>query len=271
MRFGCFSYDFKRFSLDYAFRIAQRYGFEGLELWGGRPHAYVTDMDTTGIKHILNLKKKYKIDIPMYTPNAINSPYCLCSLSRREQAEALEFFQKSINIASDLEIPRMLVVADHPGYENPLKDCYHRFIDNMKQLAINAQDKGIILVIEPLTPMESPVITTSDDCARALTDISMDNVEAMMDVVPPNIAYEPIGSYFDKLENKMNYIHICNNDGITDAHLRLDNGVIPVIDMLHVIKNREFNGYVTMEFYSENFKDPEILMANAFRILKDFR
>ncbi len=45
-----------------------------------------------------------------------------------------------------------------------------------------------------------------------------------MDVVPPHITYEPYSSYFDKLGNKMNYIHICNNDGKKDVHLRLDYG-----------------------------------------------
>ena len=34
--------------------------------------------------------------------------------------------------------------------------------------------------------------------------------------------------YFDKLKDRMNYIHICNNDGMTDAHKRLDEGIIPI-------------------------------------------
>ncbi|MFR3752545.1 MAG: hypothetical protein ACLTW9_10150 [Enterocloster sp.] len=44
MKFGLISLDFKRFSLEYCFKMARRYGLDGVELWGGRPHGYFTDM-----------------------------------------------------------------------------------------------------------------------------------------------------------------------------------------------------------------------------------
>ena len=44
MKFGCFSLDFRRFPLEHAFAAAQKYGFDGLEIWGGRPHAYPQDV-----------------------------------------------------------------------------------------------------------------------------------------------------------------------------------------------------------------------------------
>ena len=134
-----------------------------------------------------------------------------------------------------------------------------------------AKEHSVILVIESLTPMESPIITTSDDCAEAIEDIGLDNIEAMMDVVPPCIAYEPLSSYFDKLGNKVNYIHLCNNDRKTDAHLRLDTGELPVEDMVRVFKEHGYEGYVTVELYSECYRDPELLLANSARVLDRIR
>ena len=80
MKFGLISLDFKRFSLEYCFKMARRYGLDGVELWGGRPHGYFTDMTRERIQEIDALKKKYKLEIPMYTPNVLNGPYNLCSL-----------------------------------------------------------------------------------------------------------------------------------------------------------------------------------------------
>ena len=93
----------------------------------------------------------------------------------------------------------------------------------------------------------------------------------MMDVVPPHIVCEPYSAYFEKLGGRMNYIHLCNNDGRTDAHLRLDTGELPVADMLKVFRAYGFEGYVTVELYSECYKDPELLLANASRILGQIR
>ncbi|MFQ9705313.1 MAG: hypothetical protein ACLR0U_32890 [Enterocloster clostridioformis] len=41
----------------------------------------------------------------MYTPNALNGLYNLCSLEERTIRETLEFFQRSIDIAYDLGVP----------------------------------------------------------------------------------------------------------------------------------------------------------------------
>ncbi|MDO4345057.1 MAG: TIM barrel protein [Eubacteriales bacterium] len=271
MKFGCFSLDFRRFSLDTAFRMAARYGFDGIEIWGGRPHGYPYDMDGNEVRHVLDLKKTYGLEVPMYTPNALGMPYSLCSLDGREQRDALHYFRTAIDACEAMEVPRMLLVADHPGYEVPRKAAWNRFIENMKELGGYAKEHSVKLVIEALTPMESPVITTADDCREAIDAIGLSNIEAMMDVVPPVIAYEPLSAYFEKLEERMNYIHLCSNDRKTDAHLRLDTGELPVRDMVRVFKEHGFEGYVTVELYSECYSDPEVLLANSSRILKEIR
>ena len=268
MKFGCFSLDFRRFSLETAFKMASRYGFDGLEMWGGRPHAYPYDMDYEQVQQILEWKKKYGIEVPMYTPNALGMPYNLCSLNQRERTDAIDYFKKAITACEQMEVPRMLMVADHPGYEVPREKSWKQFIENMKELGIYAKEHGVILVVESLTPMESPVVTTSDDCVAVIRETGLPNIEAMMDVVPPHITYEPYSSYFDKLGNKMNYIHICNNDGKTDAHLRLDTGELPVKDMIRLFKERKYEGYVTVELYSECYRDPELMLANSSRIIQ---
>lgn len=271
MKFGCFSLDFRRFSLETAFRMAAKYGFDGIEIWGGRPHAFPYDMTPGEVQKVMKLKKAYGLEVPMYTPNALGMPYNLCSLDQREQRDAMDYFKTAICACESMEVPRMLVVADHPGYEVPRRKSYQRFVENMKELGGYAQEHNVKLVIEALTPMESPIITTSDDCLEAIQDIGLSNIEAMMDVVPPNIAYEPYSAYFEKLGERMNYIHICNNDGRTDAHLRLDTGELPITDMVRIFKEHGFEGYVTVELYSEYYKDPELLLANSSRLLRQIR
>lgn len=271
MKFGCFSLDFRRFSLETAFRMAAKYGFDGIEIWGGRPHAFPYDMTPGEVQKVLKLKKAYGLEVPMYTPNALGMPYNLCSLDQREQRDAMDYFKTAICACESMEVPRMLVVADHPGYEVTRRKSYQRFVENMKELGGYAQEHNVKLVIEALTPMESPIITTSDDCLEAIQDIGLSNIEAMMDVVPPNIAYEPYSAYFEKLGERMNYIHICNNDGRTDAHLRLDTGELPITDMVRIFKEHGFEGYVTVELYSEYYKDPELLLANSSRLLRQIR
>lgn len=267
MKFGCFSLDMRRFPLESAFRMASRQGFQGLEIWGGRPHAFPRDMDADAVKEVLRLKSAYGLEVPMYTPDALNSPYNLCALGKRQRADTLDYFKKAIEACGQMEVPRLLITADHPGYETDARESYRCFVENMQELGVEAGRRGVILVVESLTPMESPVITTADDCAKAIRDIGLDNIEAMLDVVPPHIVREPYSSYFTKLEGRLHYIHLCNTDGRTDAHLRLDDGALPVADMLRLFQQYGFDGYVTVELYSEGFSDPELMLAHSARIL----
>ena len=177
------------------------------------------------------------------------------------------FFKKMVDVAEMLEIPRVLLIADHPGYYVSREEVWGYLVDSVKEITAYAGEKGVKTVIEPLTPMESPVVTMADDCVRLIRDVDMTNLYAMLDVVPPVIMHEPYSQYFVLLGKKLDYIHLCNTDGKTDAHTRLDEGILPITDVINVFKHWDYSGYVTVEIYSENFWDPELFLSNTARIL----
>ena len=176
-------------------------------------------------------------------------------------------FRKCIDVAEVLESPNMLLCADHPGYQANRREAWKRFVENMQELSSYADGKGVNLTIEALTPMESPIITTSDDLVDVLDDIGRDNVNTMLDVVPPMIAYEPFSAYFDKLGSKVAHVHLCDYDGKTEAHIRFGSGIMPIPEFLRILKEYNYQGYVSTEFYSEYYADPEVLLINTLNTL----
>jgi protein FrlC len=209
------------------------------------------------------------MDLPMYTPNAIGLPVNLCSSMTRERTEAINYYKRAIDVAASLEIPKMLVVADHPGFGIDLAEVWKYFSDEINELANYANEKNIIISIEPLTPMESPVITRTDDCLKLIREINSPNLHFVLDIVPPTIVNEPISNYFTKLGKLVDHVHISNSDKKTDAHLELDNGCLNIKDILQILKNYEYDQYVIIELYSVSLNDPELVVANAARVLSD--
>lgn len=270
MKFGIMSLDFKRLTLDETFYLADLYGFDGVEIYGSRCHLYPDDYSPEVAKKIISLQDKYHLEVPMYTPLALNLPLCICSPNEQERNAGVAYYQKCVQIASDIGCRRMLVVADHPGYFTPADQVWAYLVDSMKKICRFAHGKNVQVTIEPLTPMESPVVSTVDHCVKLLEDVNDDCLYAMMDIVPPTIVKEPISKYFHMLGDRLNYIHICNNDGVTDAHLRLESGVLPVADVLNVIDKHHYSGFVTTELYTEMFFDPELMLSNTARNLKDY-
>lgn len=268
MKFGVMSLDFKRLPLEETFRLARDYGFDGLEIYGSRCHLDPTDWNDEVGRRVVGYQEKYGVEVPMYTPHIINQPLCICSPREQERAEGVAYYQKAVDVASAIGCPRLLVVADHPGYFTPRREVWKYLVESMKAICAHAHGKNVQVTIEPVTPMESPVVTTVDDCVELIEDVGDPCLYAMMDIVPPTVVREPLGKYFAMLGDRLNYIHICNTDGVTDAHLRLEQGVLPVADVIRVIHQHGYQGFVTTELYSENFSDPELMLSNTGRFLK---
>ena len=271
MKFGLMSLDFKRLPLERAFSLAKSYGFDGVEIFGCRSHLYVNDCTASRAAEIRGYSQKYGVSIPMYTPLVLNMPICICSPFKRERQDGVEYYKRAVEVAQAIGAQRLLVVADHPGYFTPREEVWNYLVDSMKEICYHARGRGVQVTIEPLTPMESPVVTTVDDCVKLINDVGEDTLYAMMDIVPPVVVHEPFSKYFEMLGDRLTYIHICNTDGRTDAHTRLDDGILPLEDVLDVFKLHEFDGFVTSELYSENYRDPELIVANTARVLGSIR
>ncbi len=257
--------------LEACFRAAAENGFDGVEIWAGRPHAFPDDLDACAVKRIRGYQRAYHLETPVLTPNVLGGNYRLTSTDAAERGEAVSLFIRHIDAAEALGCASVLVVADHPGYAADAGEVWRVFSDAMHTLAEYGKPRGVRLMIEPLTPMESPVVTTADDCVRLLRDADSDNLYAMMDLAPVAVANEPIGSYFDKLGDRLIHIHICNTDGCTDAHRRLEDGVLPMADVFSVFRRHGYDGWVCAELYSEQYRDPELMTVNTARILRDMR
>jgi len=267
LKFGLISLDFKRFPLEKCFETASKFKFHAVELWGGRPHAYPFDVGKEQVKAIQQLRQKYHIEIPEYTPNVIGLPFNLCSSMAKERAEGMEYHKLAVDVAAALEIPKMLVLADHPGFAANVSEIRKIFTGEVAQLVQYAEKKGVIIAIEPVTPMESPIITSSDDCLDLLREIESPNLNFVLDIVPPTVIAEPVSNYFTKLGDRVSQVHICNNDGKTDAHLELDNGILNIADVMQVIQSYNYDQYVIVELYTVSLNDPERVVAGATRVL----
>ena len=55
MKYGLFTCPYQRLSLERAFSDASILGYDYIELWGGRPHAYAPDLLAGDLEAVLRL------------------------------------------------------------------------------------------------------------------------------------------------------------------------------------------------------------------------
>ena len=263
MKIGMFTMGYMRLPLQRAFKDAARFGYDGIEIWGGRPHAYPFDLKAGGIREIKQLSSDFDLPIIGYTPETNMYPYNMMIGSEAMRRDSLDYIKLSMDMAREMGAGFTLISAAHAGYDVSRKEYWPRLIKNLKELAGHAEDIGLDLVLEPLTIYESNVVVTCDDLTAALDEVGSKRLVGMCDICAPFNNRETIMSYFDKLGDRLHHMHIIDSDGRSDTHVMPGDGCIPLRQLFHEIEATNYKGYCTIELVMAYMNEPTLYTALA--------
>ena len=93
MKIGMFTFGYQRLPLENAFIDAARFGYDGIEIWGGRPHAYPFDLKSGGIEELKGLSESYDMPIIGYTPEMNMYPFNMMIGSEAMRRDSLDYIE----------------------------------------------------------------------------------------------------------------------------------------------------------------------------------
>lgn len=270
MKFAFLSLQFKRWPLERSFAMAAKYGFEGVEIWGARPHAYPYDIDAEAAARIRGYKQKYGIQVPMYTPELLAYPYNLASDSEKERMETIAYLKQSVLACEAMECPAMLVTCDHPGYGRDPDEAWSFLVRGLQEVSSFAQGHNIHIFMESLGPNTSPIVSRSDDLNRLIKHVNSPAFGAMLDMAIPPLVAEPMSEYVEKINSGIGYVHVCGCDGIYETHLQVaeGSGTISFAAFFDIMNRCGYDGWYSIEILDPYFRDPELYLAETARYLQ---
>lgn len=268
MRLAIFSRHFFRYPLEKAFEVAGELGYDGVELWGGRPHFLPEDLTDRRIEEILKLKEKYTLETPMLSPEVLNYPYGLASSDTRERADTVAFFKGCIENAKKVSCPRVQIAVGHAGYRVSRKQAVKNLLESMRPIIDCAEKHETDLVIEPLTMIESNIMVLLDDVIDFMETVKSDRVKAMIDTVTPSLHCETMSDYFEKLGDKMAYVHFVGADRMSYHHYVPDEGTVPMDEVIRVFKRYHYEGWLSVELNEPEIWDPQLSAGRSITALK---
>ena len=192
MKIALFTGGYSNYPLERAFQAAAKYGYDGIELGGFRPHAYAPDLARGGAERIKQLSRDYNMPIIDYVPENTGSPYSLVFENPEMNKESLEYFKLSLDMAREIDAKYCMLACNHPGYGRNKEDVKKLFIENMQILAEHAEKIGQTIILEPVTPYEGTIIVSSDDVKWALDQVNSPNFKCMLDLAAPFTYGEPV-------------------------------------------------------------------------------
>jgi len=263
MKIGLFTMGYMRFPLERAFKDAARFGYDGIEIWGGRPHAFPPDLKAGGMCEIQELSSRYDLPVIGYTPETNMYPYNMMIGSEAMRRESLDYIKLAMDMAREMGAGFTLISAAHAGYETTRQEYWPRLIKNLKELAAHAESIGMDLLLEPLTQYESNVVVTCNDLITALDEVGSARLLGMCDICPPFCNREPIMTCFEKLGERLRHLHIIDSDGNSDTHMLPGDGAIPLRQLFREIAAANYKGFCTIELVTAYMNEPSLYSALA--------
>ena len=269
LKVGMFTSGYQRNPLEHCFMDAKEYGYDYIELWGGRPHAYAPDLKAGDINEVRRLIEKYEMPVLGYTPEHNAHPYNYMIGSEAQRRDAIDYLKLSLEMAKEMGAEFVLTSPANGGYLATYDQLWSRLEKNIQELGDYAAKLEIKLVVEALTPYESNFFTRANDLVELFRRVDNPYVVGMCDIVPPFVQHESIMAYFDKLGNKMDHMHIIDGENGSDTHLIPGEGNIPIKEMLYEMKRIGYDKTATLELVTNYINEPRFYAKRAIDNMRE--
>ena len=265
MKIGMFTSGYARNPLEHCFADAKEYGYDYIELYGARPHAYAPDLKAGDIDEVRRLIDRYEMPVVGYVPEHNLYPYNYMIGSEAQRLDAVAYLKLGLDMAKEMGASFMMTSPANGGYLATYDELWPRLEKTIRELGEHAAKREVKLVVEPLTPYESNFFTRANDLVELFKRIDNPWIVGMCDVVPPFVQHESIMAYFDKLGKKMDHMHIIDGEQGSDSHIMPGEGSMPLPELFCELKRIGYEGTATIELVTGYINEPRMYARRAIR------
>ncbi len=175
-----------------------------------------------------------------------------CDLSSSEISErqaGLVWHKKQLDLAGALGAVAYCgciyghtgVVKRHP----PQPAEYERIAEGLHQLAAYGQDRGVALVLEPMSHFRTHLVNKPEQAMRLIALADHPNLRLLLDTYHMVVDVRDYAAAFRAAGERLWGMHACENDrGVPGG------GLVPWPAVFQTLKDMAFDGYVIMETYN---------------------
>lgn len=249
-----------------AIPLVAELGYEGIDIWGGRPHIYRQDFNPSELSGLKALVQAHGLQISSFMPAFYRYPHSLSTPNATARRDSIQYMCTCIENAAMLGAPIVLVVPDNSLHGQTRADSLQRFIESLDEVARFARNFDLKLGVEILYFDETDFVNSAEDALHIIDQVGQSNLGVVLDSGTLNLSHEPIEDLWDKLGARFLQIHVSDNHGKKhQQNLIPGEGTFDFQSLLGFLKRKGYNGFVSAELSKEYSSDP----APALRLTLD--
>lgn len=247
---------FVNYRLEDAIAEIANAGYEGVDLWCGRPHLYRRDYTHSDLKALEKSLNANQIRPVSLMPAFFRYPYSLSSPVDEVRSDSINYVRECIYYAEQLRVDRVLIVPTHSLQHQSTENARALYSDSLSQLCEYAQYRGITLAIEVVYPGLSDYMCCSDDAMNIIAEIHSPALGVVMDTGHINLSRETPEEFLASVREHLTQIHVNDNDSIHQQNEIIGNGCFDFPRFIDLVDKHGYSDYLTVELGWHHSFDP---------------
>lgn len=242
-----------------AISLIAKIGYEGVDIWGGRPHVYRQDLSEQELKHLRKLIEDHSLTVSSFMPAFYRYPHSLSSPNPKVREDSIGYMRACLDNAVVLGADLVLVVPDHSLYGQTREDSQRRMIESIDVIAQSAfQYDELRLGIEILYYDETDFVNSADDALKIINLLGHNNMGVVLDTGTLNLSKESLKDILVKLDNLLLQVHVNDNQGRNrQQNLIPGEGNYDFRTLIRILKDHKYSGFLSAELSKEYANEPE--------------
>ena len=268
MKFAYSTFVHYRYPLVESIKRAAEMGYDGVEIWGGRCHAYWEDMDEKRINEVKAVLKDYKMEVPNFIPAQFRYPSNIATADEQIRQNSIQYICHNIDVAEALGSKYVSICPGFSLYGQTVPQAWDCMMDSLKKIKNYANDKAVTVMIEPAHSMETDTVLTVDHGIQVVDEIGKDDFGLVIDTGHMFVNRESFTDIPSKVSAYKVHYHFDDNFGINDDHLVPGEGKINFSTFIDSLKNNKYDGWLSVELGWGYTNDPDIALKNSLEFFK---
>ena len=243
-------------------------GFEGVDIWCGRPHLYRQDYAKDHVRMLGEKIKARGLRIASVMPAFFRYPYSICSPLESINDDGVSYMMDCIDNARLVGAESVLVVPIKTIINQALDETRKAFIHNLAKICEYAESENMDLNIEVLTPKLSGFVSDTKQAARIIREIGSDRLGIVLDTGHLNLSGESAESAIETAGDMLKQVHINDNNGMEQQNAVPGEGNFDFASFAALLEKHGYKGIITLELGSHYSSAPVPVLGAALAATK---
>jgi sugar phosphate isomerase/epimerase len=266
MKFGICNEIFQGWSLDDTFAYAAKAGYDLVEIAPFTVAKYVTEISAADRVRIKDSAARAGVGISgLHWVLVQAEGMYLTDPDAAVRAKTAQYFVELVDCCADLGGDRIIVgspkqrnVLEGVSYEQAWTWATDVFRDAVKQ----AEDRGVVICFEPLSPVETNFVNTAADGIRFAEQFDSKGMSIILDVKAMCSEEKPIPQIIAESAGRFEYFHA------NDANLKGPGfGEVDFAPIVSALRGANYDGIVSVEVFKFE-EGPEVIATKSIEYLK---